>query len=236
MKKILLIHGWNCDNYYGRIDTFAWHNRIKLIEKLEKDYLVKYPDLPGFGLQEEPNVKGYTVEDYADFIHNYIEENDFYPDYILGYSFGGAVAVEYLKKYGDVKLVLVSPALIRNFNNSKKFIKTPKIVDPLRNLVRDIYLIYKVKVPEMVYGTKFLRNTYQTIVRVELADTLKEFDPKDFIIIYGEKDDMVDPNRMLKIVDSNIKKRIHIISGGSHDIANTHTEELVSIIKKYVKK
>lgn len=235
MKKILLIHGWDYDNYYGRIDKEAWNNRTKFINELEKYYIVKRPDLPGFGLQKEPNVKKYTIEDYADYIHEYIVKNDYYPDYILGYSFGGAVAVTYLKKYGDVKLILVSPALIRNHNNSKRFIKTPKILSPIRNCIRDFYLIHKVKVPEMVYGTKFLRNTYQSIVRIELADILKEFNIEDYIIIYGEKDDMVDPDRMLKLANSNIKNRIHLITGGGHDIANTHTKQLVDIINEYVK-
>ena len=235
MKKILLIHRWDYDNYYGRVDKEAWNNRTKFINELEKYYIVKRPDLPGFGLQKEPNVKKYTIEDYADYIHEYIVKNDYYPDYILGYSFGGAVAVTYLKKYGDVKLILVSPALIRNHNNSKRFIKTPKILSPIRNCIRDFYLIHKVKVPEMVYGTKFLRNTYQSIVRIELADILKEFNIEDYIIIYGEKDDMVDPDRMLKLANSNIKNRIHLITGGGHDIANTHTKQLVDIINEYVK-
>lgn len=235
MKKILLIHGWDYDNYYGRIDKEAWHNRTKFVNELEKCFEIRKPDLPGFGLQKEPNVKKYTIEDYADYIHDYIVKNDFYPDYILGYSFGGAVAVTYLEKYGDVKLILVSPALIRNHDNSKSFIKTPKILSPIRNCIRDFYLIHKVKVPEMVYGTKFLRNTYQSIVRIELADTLKDFNIEDYIIIYGENDNMVDPDRMLKLANPNIKNRIHLITGGGHDIANTHTKELVDIINEYVK-
>lgn len=235
MKKMLLIHGWDYDNYYGRIDKPAWHNRMKFINELEKYYIVKSPDLPGFGLEKEPNVKKYTVQDFADYIHDYIVKNNYYPDYILGYSFGGAVAVTYLKKYGNVKLILVSPALIRNHDNSKKFIKTPKILNPLRNYIRDFYLIHKVKVPEMVYGTKFLRNTYQSIVRLELIDILRSFNIEDFIIIYGKKDNMVDPNRMMKMVDYSVKKSIHFISDGSHDIANTHTEELLSIINEFTK-
>lgn len=233
MKKLLLIHGWDYANYYGNIDKSAWHNRQKFVDELEKYYVVKRPDLPGFGLQKEPNKKIYTLENYADFIHDYMIKNEFQPDYILGYSFGGAVAVTYLKKYGNVKLILVSPALIRNSDQSKKYVKTPKILNPLRNLVRDYYLIHKVKVPEMVYGTKFLRNTYQSIVRVELIDTIKSFNTDDYIIIYGKDDNMVNPNRVLKEVNSNIKKRIHLIQGGRHDIANTHTKELINIIKRF---
>ena len=131
MKKILLIHWWDYDNYYGRIDKEAWHNRTKFVNELEKYFEIRKPDLPGFGLQKEPNVKKYTIEDYADYIHDYIVKNDFSPDYILGYSFGGAVAVTYLEKYGDVKLILVSPALIRNHDNSKSSLelKIPKILN-----------------------------------------------------------------------------------------------------------
>ena len=236
MKKILLIHGWDYDNYYGRISTYAWHNRLKLIDKLKDKFEVRYPDLPGFGLEPTPKKKEYTLSDYADFIQNYIKENDFYPDYILGYSFGGAVAVTYLNKYpGNTKLILVSPALIRNKYGSKKYVKTPKIFDPIRKIIRNFYLIHKTKVPEMVYGNKFLRNTYQIIVREELIDELEKIDSNKYIIIYGSEDDMVDPNRMLNSVSDKVKKNIHLISGGSHDIANTHTDELNDIIMKFTK-
>ncbi|MBO4245575.1 MAG: alpha/beta hydrolase [Bacilli bacterium] len=236
MKKILLIHGWNYNNYYGRIDTNAWYNRQAFVDALAKDYIVKTPDLPGFGLTKEPNVKKYSLDDYANFIYDYIKDNDFHPDYILGYSFGGAVAVTYYKKYGNVKLILVSPALIRNQKASKAFIKTPNFIKPIRNYLRDLYLIYKVKTPEMVYGTKFLRNTYQDIVRVELASKLEAIKPNDFIIIYGNQDNMVDPSRMLSIVSKKIKNRIYLINNGGHDIATTHTKELIKIINDYIKK
>lgn len=236
MKKLLLIHGWDYDNYYGRVTEEAWNNRGKFIEALEKHFIVRRPDLPGFGLEKEPKVKEYTILDYARFIHDYIVKNNYYPDYILGYSFGGAVALTYLKMYGGhEKYILCSPALIRNHNNSKKYMKTPKILDPIRNKIRDFYLIHKVKVPEMVYGTKFLRNTYQSIVRVEITSYLEEINPKQFIIIYGEQDDMVDPNRMVNLVSDKVLKRIHFIKGGGHDIANTHTQEIVNLILDFDK-
>ncbi len=233
MKKILLIHGWDYDNYYGRINKEAWHNRENFTKELEKKYDIRKPDLPGFGLEKEPNANMYTIDDYADFIHNYIEKNEFNPDYILGYSFGGAVAVTYLKKYGNAKLILVSPALIRNYDKTKKFIKTPKLLNPIRKILKNYYLIHKVKVPEMVYGTKFLRNTYQSIVRVELNKTLEEFNPKDIVIIYGESDNMVNPKEVMETVKPEIRERIHLIPG-DHDIANTNRVELMNIIDKFI--
>ena len=87
----------------------------------------------------------------------------------------------------------------------------------------------------MVYGTKFLRNTYQNIVRIKMLDELELFNPKDFQLIYGSKDDMVNPNKVLSTVNSNFKERIAIINGGGHDIANTHTKDVIDIINNFTK-
>ena len=70
--NILLIHGWDYDNYNKRTKKKAWSNRSKFIKELEKKYTVYYPDLPGFGLEEEPNAKKWTLDDYATFIKEYI--------------------------------------------------------------------------------------------------------------------------------------------------------------------
>ena len=235
MMNILLIHGWDYDNYYGRCKEYAWANRIKFIKELEKKYNVYYPDLPGFGKTKEPNVKMWTLDDYAKYINDYINENNLKIDYILGYSFGGAVAVRYKTLFdNDMKELLVSPALIRNEEKSKKFMATPKIMEPIRNALRDMYLIKVVKVEEMVYGTKFLRNTYQNIVRINMLDELEKLNPKDFKIIYGSLDTMVNPSRVLNEVNNDFKKRISLIDGGGHNIAVTHCKELIDLIDSFV--
>lgn len=230
MKTILLIHGWDYDNYYGKC-SYAWHNREKFIKELKKYYNVYYPDLPGFGSNPEPIIKEWNLDDYANFINDYINNNKLKIDYILGYSFGGAVAVQYKKIFNQkIKLILISPALIRNNNKSKRFIKTPKILNPIRKVIRDLYLLKIVKNPEMVNGTKFLRNTYQNIVRINMLPLINKMDYNDIIIIYGENDDMVNPNYVLENVNDKLKKHIYLIPNGSHDIANTHTNKVIKII------
>ncbi len=234
-KKILLIHGWNYENYNNITDKNAWSDREKFVTALEEKYEVRKPDLPGFGLEKEPGKRFYTVDDYAKFINNYIINNNFHPDYILGYSFGGAVAVTYYKNYNsNSKLILISPALIRNTNKSKKYIKTPRILNPIRNYIRDLYLIKKVKVPEMVYGTKFLKATYQSIVRIETMEDLQSIKNENFIIIYGEQDDMVNPHKLYELSSQDIRERIKFIKNGGHDIANTHTKQILEIIDEFV--
>lgn len=235
MKNILLIHGWDYENYYGHINHSAWDNRSKFINELAIDNKVYYMDLPGFGLRKEPYAKVWTLDDYAKFINNYIKINNLNIDYILGYSFGGAVALQYKKNYNmHIKEILVSPALVRNEVKSKKFFSTPKIMDSLRCALRNFYLIYFIKNEEMVNGTNFLKNTYQNIVRVNMLSELLTMPLEDFLIIYGSEDNMVNPDLVLSTVNNELRERIKVIQGGSHDIANTHTKKLVKIINEEI--
>ena len=233
--NILLIHGWNYKNYYNQTKNIAWNNRIDFVNKLKKIYNIYYPDLPGFGKNKSPEDKAWSLDDYSNYIDNYIKSNKLKIDYIIGYSFGGAVAINYKYKFNsDIKLILISPAIIRNSKKSKKFISTPSIFNGIRDKIRNFYLIHIVKTNEMVYGDNFLRNTYQDIVRIDLLPIVEKLNYKDINIIYGKSDDMVSPMEVLSRVNSNLKKKISIIDGG-HDIANTNTKEVIDIISKIIK-
>lgn len=233
-KTIFLIHGWDYDNYYGRTTEEAWHNRNDFVKELQKVFNVYLIDLPSFGKNPLPKEKMWTLDDFAKYIQDYITEKKLKIDYVLGYSFGGAVGVRWKKNYeSNTKLCLVSPAIIRNQEKSKTFISTPKFFNPLRNLIRDLYLIYIIKNPEMKYGDAFHRRTYQNIVRLDLTKELENIKPEDLLIIFGENDNMVNPTLLKKNIAQKYKKIIIMLQNGGHDIANTHTNELISEIEKW---
>lgn len=229
--KILMLHGWNSDNYTNQTDSKdAWENRKEFVKELEKKHEIYKINFPGFCGEKEPK-KAWNLEDFAKYVKDYLDKNELKVDYILGYSFGGAVATTYNRLYdNDQKLILVSPALTRNKTKSKKFIRTPKIFDPIRIGLRNLYLKYIVKNKYMIKGTKFLNATYQNIVRVELIDEILKTDPNKLTIIYGEEDNMVNPNLVISTLSNKYKDSIKIIKKGGHDIANTNTKELVKII------
>ncbi len=235
MKKILLLHGWNNLNYTNQTkEKDAWHNRKEFVDALDKKYEIYKINFPGFCGQEEPN-KAWKLSDFAAYVNEYLNKNKLKVDYILGYSFGGAVAIQYNKEYdNNQKLILISPAITRNKDKSKKYIKTPTFLNPIRNFLRDIYLIYVVKNKYMVSGTKFLRGTYQNIVRVELLDDLKQIDPQKLTIIYGEKDTMVNPKYIINNISKKLNERVHLIKEGGHNIAKTHPQEIMEILKKEI--
>lgn len=236
--KILLLHGWNHKNYTNLTnETDAWHNRKEFVLLLEKHYEIHKINFPGFCGEKEPDEKYWDLENYASYVNNYIVDNNLTIDYIIGYSFGGAVAIKYNELFNnEQKLILISPAIVRNHDNSKEMIKTPKLFNPLRNLVRDFYLIKIKKNKYMIYGTKFLRNSYQHIVRIDLIESLKNINSRYIDIIYGDQDSMVNPNLVYNSVDDIYKEKIHFIKDGGHDIANSHTKELVREINRIIKK
>ncbi|MBQ6840645.1 MAG: alpha/beta hydrolase [Bacilli bacterium] len=232
MKKILLIHGWNYRNYTNQTnEKDAWHNRQEFVEELSKNYEVYKLNLPGFCGEKEYK-DAWTLNDYAKYIDDYLKNNKLTVDYILGYSFGGAVAITYYLKYGNgEKVILVSPAIIRNNDKSKNFVKTPEIFNKLRSFLRNQYIIHVVKTPEMVHGTKFLRDTYQIIVRVDLKDEVLKIPEENLLIIYGEEDNMVNPHMVLEYLPRDYKKRVKMISNGGHNIGKTHYKEIIKLIK-----
>lgn len=235
MKKILLLHGWNYRNYSGLTDSKdAWNNRGEFVSFLSKYFDIYKINFPGFCGETEPK-KGWDLEDYAKYVKDYLDKNNLKPDYILGYSFGGAVGIMYNRLYDNAqKLILVSPAICRNFSKSKKFIKSPFIFNPIRSFIRDFYLIHFVKNKYMIYGTKFLRSSYQKIVRRNLLSEVIGINPSKLLIIYGGKDKMVKPDFVIDNLPISFCEKVHIIKDGGHNIGKTHYKEVISIIKKNV--
>ena len=233
MKNILLLHGWGYSSYTKMANhSTPWYNKQKFISKLKERYNVYTPYFPGFCGETEP-AKTYDLDDYAKYIDNYIKTNNLNIDFILGNSFGGEVAIRYKTLFNSsIPIILTVPAILRKNVNSKKFISTPKIITPLRNVLRDLYVIHIKKTPEMKYGTKFLRKSYQKIVRYNLIEEVKLFKFNQVFILLGAKDTMVDTDIIYNELSKKFTNNIIIINGG-HEITETNTDEVMDYIFKF---
>lgn len=233
--KILLIHGWNYTNYTSLGCTNTWSNRSKFVQEMSQHFNVVMINLPGFCGQPDPE-KPWTLNDYVDYVGKVIEKEK--PDYLLGYSFGGAIALRWKKQNEEsgVKAILVSPAIIRKYLHSDlSFMqKILKAILPNRIvfLLRDFYLTQFVKNPYYSKATIVMRETYRNIVAIDLRNDLQSVS-EPLTLIYGERDSAT-PSALVRDVlnDAVSHHDLYIILGGGHDIANTHTNELVGLIKK----
>ncbi len=81
---VVLLHGWG-----SNIELFE-----NMSELLARKYHVVAPDMPGFGLSDEPK-EPWRVDDYVDFVLKFLEP--FAPEKVtfLGHSFGGRVIIKW---------------------------------------------------------------------------------------------------------------------------------------------
>ncbi len=231
MKKILLIHGWNHKNYTSSGNTDAWNNRSAFVKALSNHLEVLRVNLPGFGGENDPS-EPWTIDNFSQFVGDIIHQEK--PDVVLGYSFGGAVLLHWKKisKDKNVKAILVSPAIIRRYEKRQApFFRFKKFIpNKLLQVARNFYLTKVVKNPFYSEATPVMKETYRNIVGLDLRDDLHEVSDS-LVLIYGEVDSATPPDLVREVLSSaSADHEIHIIAGGGHDIANTHTEELTSVI------
>ena len=114
---IVLLHGWG-----SNIKLFA-----NLIELLSKKYTVVAMDMPGFGESQEPP-SAWCVDDYVDFVLEFLKAYDTKEVMLLGHSFGGRVIIKLNSRkqlpFKVTKVILVDSAGIMPQTSNKKSWRT----------------------------------------------------------------------------------------------------------------
>ena len=113
----VLLHGWG-----SNIKLFA-----NLIDLLSKKYTVVAMDMPGFGESQEPP-SAWCVDDYVDFVLDFLKDYDNKEIMFLGHSFGGRVIIKLNSRknlpFRISKVILVDSAGIMPPKSNKKSFRT----------------------------------------------------------------------------------------------------------------
>ena len=239
-REAVLIHGWNPDCYNTNLkgyvaDSIAWKERASLINTLGRNFSLRFFNLPGFCGVPEPKEKYFDIEDFSSNFATWIKKQKRVPDLIIGYSFGGVVALDYKIRYGSqVPVVLISPALRRR---ESVFSKIGHIFgDSLpSNLSENLKPAYQALLSKYYrLGTPFIRESYDRIVRRDTSRLLDKVEPSEILLIYGVKDTATPWN----LVKEKIVKRgldYILIPGGDHNIGQTHARRIVEGIERFEK-
>jgi len=239
-KETLLIHGWDPQFYNSNIgenttDGIAWSHRLELIRLLSKKYVLNYFNLPGFCGVSEPEKERFNVEDFTDYFANWIKKSKKNPEVIIGYSFGGVVALDYKVRYDNsIPTILISPAIHRGESSRSKFAHLAKnvipegISEPLKKYYQYLFSRYYRN------GTPFLRESYDLIVRRDIISELNEVDPKSLLLIYGLEDNAT-PWKQVEDKAIKLGLQYGLIENGGHNIGQTHPGEIVEFIDKLLK-
>ena len=104
-ELVLLLHGWG-----SNITLFENMTAI-----LERKYKVIAMDMPGFGESDEP-AEPWCVDDYVDFVLEFLKGYDFKKITLLGHSFGGRVIIKMCSRdlpFEIEKVILVDSAGVK---------------------------------------------------------------------------------------------------------------------------
>ena len=103
-RAVILLHGWG--------QNMAMMANIEA--HLSPFFSVWNLDFPGFG-ESDVVPAAWSVEDYTDFLRDFITENGIEEPILIGHSFGCRVAIRYAVRYPVRKMCLTGAAGIRGF-------------------------------------------------------------------------------------------------------------------------
>jgi len=222
-KTILILHGWNSN-------SDRW---IEVAEPIaEKGYEILVPDLPGFG-KSSPLESPWSTNQYIEWIDALIVELGLKNFYLMGHSFGGALASKLAIKHAqDVeKLFLVSAACVRKKTGKKKgFAAISKIVKlfsfvPGYKLFRKAVYKFIIRRSDYTYVDGVLKQTYLNVIAEDLSFHLP-FIKVPTVIIWGQKD-VSTPIEDAHFINKQIRdSKLIIIPEAGHDLNRKQPEIL----------
>jgi pimeloyl-ACP methyl ester carboxylesterase len=237
--EAILIHGWDPKYYNSKLsetpdEGLAWSHRPELVHLLSERFDLRYYNLPGFVGNSESEAKLFDVEDFAKSFKAWNDTECPNPALVIGYSFGGAVALVHKVLTQDpTPTVLISPALFRGEGLRSEVAHKIKGAIPemwtshFRHLYQTIASRYYRE------GTPFLRQSYNTIVRRDLRPLLNQVDPGGLLLMYGEHDSDT-PWELVRDEVIRLGLSHHVVADGAHTIGQTSPLEIVERIDSFL--
>ena len=217
-KPFLILHGWgSCSDKWQRVGDLLAQKGLKVI----------IPDLPGFGQSEKPK-NAWDIDDYCDFVGEFVRALGLEKFSLLGHSFGGALAVKFSLKFPEKidKLSLVGAAVIRKKTFKNQLLKFISRFFKIRNsFLRKLF--YRKSDYLSVQGT--MKEVYLKVIKEDLSDILSEVQVST-LIIWGEKDNITPLSDAYKINNKIKNSQLEIISGVGHNLHLEAPEELAETI------
>lgn len=189
-EPVLLLHGWG-----SNIELFASMTAV-----LSKKYRVIAPDMPGFGLSDEPK-EPWCVDDYVDFVLKFLEP--FAPEklIVLGHSFGGRVIIKMASRelpFEIEKVILVDSAGVkpkktavqkmkqRSYKIGRRVLETA----PVKALFPDALEEFRRSHGSADYNsaTPVMRQTLVKTVNEDLVEYMPNM-KMPVLLVWGENDD-----------------------------------------------
>ncbi|MEK7540922.1 MAG: alpha/beta hydrolase [Patescibacteria group bacterium] len=214
-EPFLILHGWGSNSE-------RWQKVGELLA--EKGLKTIIPDMPGFGKSETPKTP-WNFNSYVSWVEEFAKILDLKNFYLLGHSFGGAIAVKVAVNSPQKinKLFLAASACIRKKTAIKKVLakisKVAKIFSflPYYLLIRRAFYKFIIKKSDYVYVEGIMKETYLKAISEDLSCYLS-FIKAPTIIIWGDKDEST-PVENAHFINKKISNsKLIIIPDADHNL------------------
>src|SRR3989344_6432026 len=227
-KSLLILHGWPSSSE-------KWMPTAELLSQNRK---VVVPDLPGFGKSQEPPIS-WSLDTYVGWLNEFTE---LVPElkrgfYLLGHSFGGALACKFTINYTQKveKLFLAAAACIRtktiSKNALKKIAKLGKLITwvPQYDVIRKAFYKFIVRRSDYLNVSENMKETYLRVIADDLSQKIN-FIKVPVIIIWGDKDTLTPPEDAEFMKEKIPGSKLILMQGVGHALQVQQPEVLAQNI------
>jgi pimeloyl-ACP methyl ester carboxylesterase len=231
-KTVVVVHGWG-DNS---------KSFINMQKSLAESYQVIILDLPGFGSSSLPE-SGWNLEDYSNFIKDFIDKLKVNVYAYIGHSNGGAILINGLSRrvISSEKLVLIASSGIRDTAKLKKKLillgaKVGKV--PLKLFPSEYQLKLKKRLYQAIKSDAAVNpqmiDTFKKIVKQDVSEDASKLHVST-LLIYGGNDKITPPefgqiyNKLIK--DSHLE----VIEGAGHFVHLQEVDRVQKNIEDFLK-
>jgi len=237
MQRLLILHGWGSNA--GR-----WQKVKEILEKEGIEVLI--PNLPGFGFTPPPK-EPWGIDDYVNWVLDFLKEKEWTRFNLLGHSFGGGLATRIVETKPEMveKLILCAAAVIRDEKSKKTlfFYSLGKVGKKIFSLpgLRKFYpaaanALYTLNNSKDYYLAEgVMKDTFKRVTSQDLKISLEKITAPT-LILWGSKDDMV-PEKDAHILHEKIKNsKLVIFPGIGHNLNTQIPEKIANETLKFLKK
>ena len=223
-QPFLILHGWG--SFSDR-----W---VAVAEQISKKGLkVIVPDLPGFG-KSDTLITAWNMNNYVNWVEAFIKELNINEFYLMGHSFGGALAAKISINHPQEvkKLFLVASASVRKRTIKKAAFKNISRIGklfsslPYYDLFRRAFYKFIVRKSDYPYVEGVMKETFKNVIFEDLSQ-FTGFIRIPTVIIWGDKDQAT-PVEDAYFMNKKIKdSKLVIIKGAGH-ILNRECPEILA--------
>lgn len=224
LSSIVYLHGWG--------------QNIEMMEPIAKPFKNRHRiiiiDLPGFGSSDEPD-EVWSLEDYADMVHELLKSLGIKKTSMIGHSFGGKIAIVYASKYDVERLILLASPFkvrIKKPTLKVKILKTAKKIPGLSGLAEAM----KKRMGSVDYksATPKMRDILVKHVNTDLTDIASKIKCPTFII-WGDRDEQVPVSDAYELESIIKDSGLTVYEGCTHYAYLERLSQTNAIIESFIK-